>query len=225
MKEWFSSPFFGIVLCVLTFRIGVLVQSRVKTPIANPLLIAIVLTAAFLIAFKIPYEDFNIGGQVISALLVPATAALAVSIYNQKKILKEYFIPAVGGCLVGSATAVVSILLMCRAFGLDDTLTASLLPKSVTMPIAVGISEQIGGHASITIAAVIVTGVFGAVFSPLLVKLFRIKDSVTTGISIGTSSHIGGPTAAIAMGETEGAMSSIAIGIAGLITTVISIFL
>jgi predicted murein hydrolase (TIGR00659 family) len=225
MKEWLSSPFFGIVVCIIAFRIGVYIQKQLKSPLANPLLISIALVIVFLSISKIPYEDFNIGGQMITMMLAPSTAVLAILIYNQKNILKKYFIPAVVGCFVGSVTAIISIVLMCRAFGLDDTLTASLIPKSVTTPIAVGISEQHGGLASITVAAVIVTGVFGAVFAPLLVKLFRIKDPVTAGISIGTSSHVGGTSTAITMGEIEGAMSSIAVVISGLITTFISIFL
>ncbi|HHV50250.1 MAG TPA: LrgB family protein [Clostridiales bacterium] len=224
MKEFLSSPFFGIVVSIIAFRIGVLIQKISKTPVANPLLISIALIIVFIKTFNISYEDYNVGGQIISTMLVPATAILAVSIYNQAAVLKKYFIPAVAGCFVGSLTAIVSIVLMCRAFGLDEALTASLMPKSVTTAIAIGISEQHGGLVPVTVAAVIVTGVFGAVFAPLLVKLFRIKDPVTTGISIGTSSHVGGTSTAITMGEIEGAMSSIAIGIAGLITTFLSVF-
>lgn len=224
MKEFLSSPFFGIVVSIIAFRIGVLIQKISKTPVANPLLISIALIIVFIKTFNISYEDYNVGGQIISTMLVPATAILAVSIYNQAAVLKKYFIPAVAGCFVGSLTAIVSIVLMCRAFGLDEALTASLMPKSVTTAIAIGISEQHGGLVPVTVAAVIVTGVFGAVFAPLLVKLFRIKDPVTTGISIGTSSHVGGTSTAITMGEIEGAMSSIAIGIAGLISTFLSVF-
>jgi len=212
------------VVSIIAFRIGVLIQKISKTPVANPLLISIALIIVFIKTFNISYEDYNVGGQIISTMLVPATAILAVSIYNQAAVLKKYFIPAVAGCFVGSLTAIVSIVLMCRAFGLDEALTASLMPKSVTTAIAIGISEQHGGLVPVTVAAVIVTGVFGAVFAPLLVKLFRIKDPVTTGISIGTSSHVGGTSTAITMGEIEGAMSSIAIGIAGLITTFLSVF-
>jgi predicted murein hydrolase (TIGR00659 family) len=205
--------------------VGTYIQKKLKTPLANPLMIAIALVIAFLNVFNISFEDFNQGGQMITMLLAPATAVLAMSIYQQIEILKKYFIPTVLGCFVGSVSAIVSIVLLCRAFGLDETLTASLLPKSATMPIALGISEQHGGLASVTVAAVIITGIFGAVFAPMLIKLFRIKDAVSAGVAIGTSSHVGGTTAAIEMGEIQGAMSSIAIGIAGLITTFIAIFL
>ncbi len=225
MKEWISSPVFGIILCIASYAVGTYIQKKLKTPLANPLMIAIALVIAFLNVFNISFEDFNQGGQMITMLLAPATAVLAMSIYQQIEILKKYFIPTVLGCFVGSVSAIVSIVLLCRAFGLDETLTASLLPKSATMPIALGISEQHGGLASVTVAAVIITGIFGAVFAPMLIKLFRIKDAVSAGVAIGTSSHVGGTTAAIEMGEIQGAMSSIAIGIAGLITTFIAIFL
>lgn len=225
MKEWLSSPFFGISLCIASFALGTYIQKKLKTPLANPLMISIALIIAFLNVFHISFKDFNQGGQIITMMLAPATAVLALSIYDQLDILKKYFIPTVAGCLAGSVSAITSIVLMCRAFGLDKVLTASLIPKSVTMPIAVGVSEQHSGITSVTVAAVVITGVFGAVFAPLLVRLFRIKDPVSAGVAIGTSSHVGGTTAAVEMGEIEGAMSSIAIGIAGLITTFISIFL
>jgi len=225
LKEWLSSPLFGIALCIAAFAVGVYIQKLLKTPLANPLAIAIALVIAVLNTFNISFEDFNQGGQIITMLLAPATAVLALSVYNQLDVLKKNFLPTVAGCLTGSVTAIVSVLLMCRFFGLDQTLTASLLPKSVTTPIAVVVSEQHGGLASITVAAVVITGVFGTIFAPLLTRLFRIGNPVATGVATGTSSHMGGTTAAIQMGEVEGAMSSIAIGIAGLITTLIALFL
>ena len=225
MKEWLSSPLFGIVLSISAFAAGTFIQKKLKTPLANPLVIAIALIIALLNVLDIPFEDFNQGGQIITMLLAPATAVLALSIYNQLDVLKKNFLPTLAGCLAGSVAAIVSIVLMCRAFGLDQTLTASLLPKSVTMPIAVGISEQHGGLTSVTVAAVVVTGVFGTVFAPLLVRLFRVKNPVASGVAIGASSHVGGTSTAIGMGEIEGAMSSIAIGVAGLITTFIAMFL
>lgn len=225
MKEWLSSPLFGIVLSISAFAAGTFIQKKLKNPLANPLVIAIALIIALLNVLDISFEDFNQGGQIITMLLAPATAVLALSIYNQLDVLKKNFLPTLAGCLAGSVAAIVSIVLMCRAFGLDQTLTASLLPKSVTMPIAVGISEQHGGLTSVTVAAVVVTGVFGTVFAPLLVRLFRVKNPVAAGVAIGASSHVGGTSTAIGMGEIEGAMSSIAIGVAGLITTFIAMFL
>ena len=225
MNQWLSSPFFGISLSIAAFAAGVFIQKILKTPIANPVLIAIALIVAVLNIFSISYENYNVGGSIITMLLIPATALLALSVYNRLDILKKNFLPVVAGCLTGSVVSIASVLLLCRLFGLDDALTASLIPKSATMPIAVSISEQHGGLVSVTVAAVIITGLFGAVSAPQLVRLFRIKDPVTAGVAIGTSSHVGGTSKAIEMGQVEGAVSSVSIGIAGLIITFISMFL
>ncbi len=224
MNAFTSSAFFGIVLSVAAFGVGVWLQNKLKTPLANPLVIGIALCIAVLNVFHIPYENFNVGGQLITMLLIPATAVLAMTIYNQIDTLKRYFLPVVLGCLVGSLTSIGSVVALCRAFGLDDALVASMLPKSVTSAIAMGISEEKGGMVSVTVAAVVVTGVFGAMFAPLLIKLFRVKNPVAAGVAIGTSSHAAGTSKAIELGEVQGAMSSIAIGVAGLITTILALF-
>lgn len=224
MSDWLSSPFFGISLSIAAYAIGVLIQNKLNTPFANPLLIAIVLVIAFLSIFSIPYEDYNAGGQIITMLLIPATVVLSISVYNRLDILKKNWLPVIVGCLAGSVTSIISVLLLCRMFGLDDTMTISLLPKSVTTPIAVGLSEQYGGIASVTVTSVIITGIFGTVFAPQLIRLFRVKNAVASGVAIGTCSHVGGTTRAIEIGETQGAMSSLSIGIAGLLSTFIMVF-
>lgn len=224
MSEWLSSPYFGIAVSVAAFAVGVRIQKWLKTPLANPLLIAIALVISVLCLLNISYEDYNVGGEFITMLLPPATAILAISVYNQIDVLKQNFFPTLAGCLAGSVTAIFSILFLCRLFGLNDVLTNSLFSKSVTMPIAISLAEQQGGMTPVTVAAVIITGIFGAAFSPIMVKVFRVKDAVATGVAIGTCSHVGGTTTAIAMGEVQGAMSSIAIGVAGLITSALSLF-
>ncbi len=225
MSEWLSSPFFGISLSIAAYAIGVLIQSKLNTPFANPLLIAIMLVIAFLNIFSISYEDFNMGGQIITMLLIPATVVLSISVYNQLDILKKNWLPVIVGCLAGSIASIISVWLLCRVFGLDDKMTISILPKSVTTPIAVGLSEQYGGIASVTVTSVIITGIFGTVFSPQLIRLFNVKNAVAAGVAIGTCSHVGGTTRAIELGETQGAMSSISIGITGLISTFIMMFI
>ena len=189
MDAVFSSPLFGIVLCIFTFEIGVWLNRKTHSPLANPLLIAVALCIAFLQIFSIPLADFNEGGRMISMFLAPATAALALSIYGQIDVLKKNLLPIAAGTLVGSLTSIISVLGLCKLFGLSDELAASLIPKSVTTPIAMEISQQQGGIVSITVAAVIVTGIFGAIFAPTLLKLFRVKDPVEAGIAIGTCSH------------------------------------
>ena len=136
MNELTASPYFGVALSVIAFGIGVKLQQKLKTPVCNPLIIAIVLIAGVLLIFKIPYDAYNEGGQIINMFLAPATACLAVAIYSKLKILKKYWFPVLVGCTAGSAASMASVYGLCRLFGLDQNLTVSLLPKSVTTPIA-----------------------------------------------------------------------------------------
>lgn len=225
MSEWLSSPAFGIALSVAAYAAGVWIQKKVRSPLANPLLIAIVLVIGVLKLFRIPLDSYREGGDFISLFLAPATACLALSIYRQLPVLKRSLVPVLAGSAVGAAVSMGSIWLMCRAFGLDDSMRASLLPKSVTTPIAMGVSEQHGGIVSITVAAVIVTGILGAMAAPFLIRLFRVKNPVAAGLAIGASSHAMGTSKALELGEVEGAMSGIAIGTVGLVTVLFGMLL
>ena len=157
--------------------------------------------------------------------LAPATSCLAVSVYTRMELLKKNWLPILAGCVAGSLTSMGSVFLLCRLFGLDEAMTYSLVPKSVTTPIAVGIAESHGGISSITVAAVILTGIMGSILAPFLIRIFRVKDSMTAGLAIGACSHAVGTSKAIEIGETEGAMSGLAIGICGIVTVVFSMFL
>ncbi len=225
MSSVISSPLFGVFLCVVTFAAGVWINRKVKSPVANPLLIAIALTVILLKVFHIPLESFQKGGDIVSLFLAPATVALALSVYKQVAILKKYFLPIVLGCLAGAITSMVSAFLLCKAFSLDEKLTASMLPKSVTTPIALEISEQLGGVASITVAAVIFTGILGAVLAPLLIRVFRVADPVEQGVAIGACSHAIGTSKAVEIGEIQGAMSGISLSVSGILTVLLSLFL
>lgn len=225
MSEIYASPLFGIVLCIFSFEIGLWINRKTHSPLANPLLIAVVICIAVLQIFSIPLESFQQGGDIITMFLAPATAALSLSIYNQLDTLKKNLLPILAGTLTGSITSIGSVIGLCKLFGLDEELTASLIPKSVTTPIAMEVSRQHGGIVSITVAAVIVTGIFGAILAPVLIKLFRVRNPVEAGIAIGTCSHALGTSKALEIGETEGAMSGIAIGVAGIITVVLTMFL
>ena len=225
MAELFASPFFGISLSVIAFWVGVRIQKKTKLVLCTPLLIAIVLVSAVLLVCRIPYESYNQGGAIINMFLAPATACLAVSIYTQINLLKENWLPILVGCTAGSITSMGSIYLMCRLFRLDEAVSASLIPKSVTTPIAVSISENLGGIQAITVVAVIITGILGSILAPVLIKLFRVKDPVAAGLAIGACSHAVGTSKALELGETEGAMSGLAIGICGILTVIFSLFL
>ena len=225
MSEVFASPFFGIALSILAFWLGVQLQARLKSVLCNPLLIAILLIVLLLSVFKIPYESYNQGGAIINMFLAPATACLAVSIYTKIQILKENWLPILVGCTVGSLTSMGSVWLLCRLFRLDEAMTASLLPKSITTPIAVEVCKAHGGVVPVTVIAVIFTGILGSILAPFLIRLFRVQDSVAAGLSIGACSHAVGTSRAIEIGETEGAMSGLAIGVCGIITVIVSMFL
>ena len=220
-----QSPLFGIVLSVMAFEAGIWIQKKTRKAICNPLVIAIILCIAILVLFDIPLEAYNLGGDIINLFLGPATAVLALNIYNQYAVLKRHFVPVLVGCTAGSLFSLASVLLLCRLFRLDEAVTAALLPKSCTTPIAVGIAESHGGIAAITMVAVLVTGFIGAVCAPLFAKLMHVTEPVAEGLAIGACSHALGTTKAAELGEVQGAMSGIAIGVCGLITVVAALFL
>jgi len=170
-------------------------------------------------------EKYNIGGDLIKLMLGPVTAVLALNIYRQREILREHFLPVLAGCLAGSVVSLFSVLALCQVFQMEDLLTASLLPKSVTTAIAVGIAESGGGVQGIAAAAVAVAGITGAVCAPLFAKWFHITDPVAEGLAIGACSHALGTTKAMEIGELQGAMSSIAICVCGIFTSLIALFL
>lgn len=222
MINFTDNPLFGLLLCILAYQAGIFISKRTKSPLMPPLLAAIILCVAVIYIFKIPLEHFNKGASLISLFLSPATAALAISVYRSAKLLKENLLPIAVGCTVGSLSSMGCVYLMCRLFKLDEAVTASLIPKSVTTPIAMGVAESLGGVPPIAVAAVLVTGITGAVSAPFLIKLFRSKSAVEAGLSIGACSHALGTTKALEIGEAEGAMSSVAIGICGLVTVFFS---
>lgn len=218
-----SSPLFGLTLSAAAWCIGLRAQKKIG--LLPPLFTAAALIIAALALFRIPYTHYAAGGDFIKLMLGPVTAVLALNIYNQRSILRERFLPVLAGCLAGSLTSVGSILLLCRIFHVDDALAASLLPKSVTTAIAIGIAESRGGVGGIAAAAVMVAGLTGAVFAPLFAKLFRITDPVAEGLAIGACSHALGTTRAMEIGPVQGAMSSIAICVCGIFTSILVLFL
>ena len=226
MKELLcNNAMFGIVLCAVAWEIGQLCQKKLKSPLLNPLLIGIVVGAAVLLIFDIPLDWFRRGANMVDAMLLPSTAALGLSIYRQRKILGRNFVPIVAGCTAGCVMNAVTVLGLCRLIAMDSALTSSLLPRSVTTPIAIALSEQGGGLPAITVASVLFTGILGAVFAPVLIRFFKLEDCpVAAGVAIGSASHVLGTTTAMKMGPVQGAMSSVAIGVSGLLTVVLAIF-
>ncbi len=222
MKEILSSPLFGVLISLIAFEIGLFVNRKTKKSFLNPLLIAIGIVIVVLKTFDISLEDYKKGGQVISFLLAPATVVLAVPLYKNFAVLKKNAIPIIVGIFIGSVVSVTSIILLSKAFKLNAVLSLSLVPKSVTTPIGIEISKQLGGVPELTVATIIITGITGAIISQVVFSALRIKDKVAMGIAIGTSSHAVGTSKAIEMGEIEGGMSGLSIGVAGLITVIIA---
>ena len=225
MKELTANPMFPIALSLCVYEGFRILQRKTKVSALNPLLLSIAFIILFLKIFSIPLEDYNSGGAVISMFLAPATASLALSIYREFDLLKKHWLPILVSCFVGSVTSMLSVCVLCRLFGFNEHLTASLIPKSVTTPIAIEISSQLSGIPSITVAAVVITGILGAVISPLLIKMSTVKDPAAAGVSIGTCSHAVGTSKAVELGEIEGAMSGISIGISGIITVILALIL
>lgn len=221
----FNSALIGIVLSAGCYLFGVWLQKKTKLVILNPILVGMVLCVVIMHTTSLTLEQFQIGGQMLQFFLLPAVCALALNIYHQRKILQTYFLPIICGCLVASIVSMVSIYLLCQLFGLTQEVTMSVVPKSVTSAIAIEVTNHLGGIPAITILCVNITGIGGAILAPTLVKLFKLTDPIEIGIAIGASSHVVGTTKAVEMGEIHGAMSSVAIGISGLITVILGLLL
>lgn len=220
-----STPFFALALTCCAWCAGVWVQKKTGHPLCNPLVIATALIILFLLAFRIPYENYALGGDMMSMMLGPVTAVLALNIYNQRKLLGRYFLPVLTGCLVGSLTSIGLVLLLCRLLVVEEAIAAALLPKSVTTAIAIAISESRGGIPGITAAAVLIAGAVGAMFAPLLARIFRVTNPVAEGVAIGAASHALGTTKALELGELQGAMSSVSLCLCGILTSILVLFL
>ena len=218
-----NSVFFGVFISIITYEIGVLIKKKLKLAIFNPLLISIALIIVFLLAFHIKYNVYESGAQYLSYFLTPATGALAVPLYEQIEPLKKNWKAVVAGILSGALTSALCVLAVALIFQLDHKQYVTLLPKSITTAIGMGLSEELGGIVTITVAVIVVTGVIGNMFAESICKLFHITDPVAKGIGIGSASHAMGTAKAMEMGEIEGAMSSLSIAVSGLLTVVVSI--
>lgn len=221
MIQYIDNPTFGILLSIASYLIGIWIYKKTRISFFNPLLIGTVLAASIVYFFKIPLDVYDKGGKIIMYFLSPATVVLALPLYKRRNLLKSHFVPILVGIVVGSITAIVSVFALCKLLNVDPHVTKSLLSKSITTPIGIELTKILGGDVSLTVVSIVLTGSIGAVFAPMILMIFRIKNPVAKGIAIGTSSHAGGTSKAIEMGETEGAMGGLAIGLTGLTTAII----
>ncbi|WP_320168014.1 LrgB family protein [Mangrovibacterium marinum] len=223
MENITNTHLFGILLTVGLFYLITLIKHRSRQNWLNPLLLSVIIIICILVLTEIPFEHYMKGGSVIHAFLGPVTVVLALPLYRQRKLLVEHKYSIVGGILAGVASAVLSVVGLSRLLGLNELLERSLIPHSVTTPIGISVSNMLEANEGITIISIIITGILGGSIAPVLLKLLRIKHPVAKGLSIGTSSHALGTTKAIEMGETEAAMSSLAIGVAALTAVLVVI--
>lgn len=215
-----NSLFFGVVISILAYQAGLMIRKKWKFAILNPLLISIIIVIAVLLVLRMDYETYNEGAKYLSYLLTPATVCLAIPLYEQLEHLKKNVKAIAAGILSGVLSSLVSVWALSAAFGLSHEEYVTLLPKSITTAIGMGVSEELGGIVTITVAVIIVTGVLGNIIAELVCRLFRIKEPVAKGIAIGSASHAIGTAKALEMGEVEGAMSSLSIAVSGLLTVI-----
>lgn len=221
MEKFFvNSVFFGAVISLAAYEVGLLVKRKFKLAILNPLLLAMISVMAFLVLFDIDYDHYNEGAKYISYLLTPATVCLAVPLYEQLTLLKKNFKAVIAGILSGVLASLISILGFSILFGLNHEQYVTLLPKSITTAIGMGVSEELGGIVTITVASIVITGILGNVVAEFVCKIFKIHHPIAKGLALGTASHAIGTAKAMEMGDVEGAMTSLAIAVAGLLTVV-----
>ncbi|ADG72027.1 LrgB family protein [Brachyspira murdochii] len=223
MKELFiQNPIIPIVITLIAYIISYTIYIKTKLPILTPLVTSVILVGFSLYFMKVPYSVYNeSGGKFINALVGPATVVLALPIYRNLPILKANLAVILISIAIGSSIGITGIFISAKLLGISEDLFPSLLTKSVTTAIAVDITANMGGMRSITVLSVIISGVVGATIAPFVCKIFKIKSPLATGLAIGTASHAVGTSKAIEMGETEGAMSGLAIGVAGALTVVL----
>lgn len=221
MYNVFDTEIFGVILTILFFNIGIYIQKKTNKPIFNPLLIAILGIILFLSITKIPYESYKLGGDRINFFLGPVTIVLAVPLYKQFDLFKKYLLEILIGISCGVVVSFISIKLIGHFTNADVDIINSLIPKSITTPMGISLTKTLSGVEAITVVSIILTGILGAIISPIVFKIGKINNPVAKGISLGTSAHALGTTKALEMGEVEGAMSGLSIGISGIITVIL----
>ena len=226
MSEFLNaSGFFCAALTLVAFAAASALQKKWKLAILNPILLSAVAVMIVLNLLDIPNETYQAGCKVLSFLLTPATICLAISFYDQFNALKSHLAAVAAGVLAGTAASLGSVWGLSRLFELDGVLTVTLLPKSVTTAIGVALSEELGGIGAITTAAIVITGIIGNIAGPALCRLFRLEDEVSRGVAFGTAAHVIGTARATELGKMTGAVSSLSLTLAGLITCVIMSFI
>lgn len=221
LNEFFEiSAFAGVTLSLLAYAFGMLLKRKTHLSIFNPLLVSIAVTIFVLVIADVDYDTYNKGAVYLSWFLTPATVCLAIPLYEQIELLKKHWKAVLAGILSGVLTSLLTVFVLSKLMSLSHKEYVTMLPKSITTAIGMGVSEELGGYVTITVAVIIVTGVLGNILAEFICKIFRITEPIAKGLAIGSASHAIGTAKAMEMGEIEGAMSSLSIAVAGIITVV-----
>ena len=221
LNEFFEiSAFAGVTLSLLAYALGMFLKRKTHLGIFNPLLVSIAVTIVVLLIADVDYDTYNKGASYLSWFLTPATVCLAIPLYEQIELLKTHWKAVIAGILSGVLTSLVTVFVLSKIMSLSHKEYVTMLPKSITTAIGMGVSEELGGYVTITVAVIIVTGVLGNILADFICKIFRITEPIAKGLAIGSASHAIGTAKAMEMGEIEGAMSSLSIAVAGIITVV-----
>lgn len=210
-----------LLLTLASYLLGVFFQKKSGISVLHPFITALVVVIGTLVIFKVPYSDYRAGNKILDFLLGPCVVALALRLYDNLEIVKKNLAAILSAVLVGSIVGISGVWAIGKAFGCDEIFIKSLEAKSVTVPIALDITDVIGGSTSLIAISVVLTGVLGAVFGPSLLKLLNITDPVAKGVAMGCSAHGIGTGRAIELGAIEGAVSGLCIVLMGLATSIL----
>ena len=216
-----SSAYFGFFITLFGYWVSTQIAKRMRSTLCNPLLLTIIFIIAFLKLADISYASYDNGAKYINYFLTPSTVCLAVPLYRQLKLLKEYAGAILISIMSGTVACAIMIFGLAKLFLLENSIYASLVPKSITTAIALGMSEELGGLSAVTVMAVFVTGILGAVIATTVFKIFKIEDPVAQGLAMGTAAHAIGTSKALELGEIQAAMSSLAIAVTGILTVIV----
>lgn len=222
MNEFLSQlPMFSLVLTLGAYQIGLFFQKRWRSPLCNPLLISVALIVAVLLVTGFSVEQYQVDMKIFSWLITPATVALAVPLYEHLQKLKKNLPAILAGVAAGAIAALASVFALCAVFSLDKQTTVSLLPKSITTAIGMAVSGQNGGIEALTSLVIAFTGIVGCVTGPILCKLLKLEHPVAQGVAFGTSAHVIGTAKASELGSIQGAVSSLSLAVAGILTALL----
>lgn len=215
-----TSAYAGVTISLVSYGLGAWLKKKFGFGFFNPLLISIIITILFLCTCGINYETYNEGAKYLSWLLTPSTVCLAIPLYEEFELLKKNAKAVVLGITAGVLTSLATVFVLAKLMGLSHENYVTLLPKSITTAIGMGVSEELGGYVTITVAVIVITGVIGNILGEFICKIFRIHEPISKGLALGTAAHAIGTAKAMELGEIEGAMSSLSIAVAGILTVV-----